>query len=314
MNELTFNEPEIVSPVAINEQITRAEIDMQIATARQYPRQIGQCVDTMISMATLNHEIAQSSYYSIPRGGKTIDGPSVRLAETVAMNWQHIRAASRILEIGTDYLIAEGACHDLQNNNLVSVQVRRRITNRDGQRFNDDMINVTAQAASAIAFRNAVFKVVPRNIWEPVYRAARQMAIGDQSTLEERRDKAFDYFETLGVEQSRVLALVNRTGIEEITLKDLGVLIGVATGIRNGELTAKDAFPESTSDASNAIQSAPKQEIQKPVDVEESPIGTVADMAERLKAKAAENEEKKPVAKRGRGRPKKIVEESSDEE
>ena len=299
--------PEVLPVAGVNEQMTRAEIDVQIATARQYPRVVGQCSDEMKSMSTLSREVAESCFFVLPRGNKKIDGPSVRLAEIVAMSWGHIRAGSRILEVGDKFIIAEGYCHDLQNNNLNAVQVRRRITDRDGNRYNEDMINVTCQAAAAIAYRNAVFKVVPRTIWQGAYDAARTLAIGDASTLNERRDAMVKHFGSLDIDEKRVLAAVDRGSVEEITLNDLSTLIGIATGIKNGEINAADAFPEPQADASKALANAPKKELEKPDaggdEKEKTPAKSKAKPAAKDQGKDAELplDEKQPPADSGQG-------------
>lgn len=317
-NELT--DPQIVSPVGINEQQTRAEVDIAISTARNFPRNIGEAADQMTSMATLTQDVAEGCFYVLPRGGKDLAGPSVRLAEIIATSWQHMRAATRIVDEGPTFVVVEGAAHDLQTNNMVSVQVRRRIQYKDGTRYNDDMINVTIMAAAAIAYRNAVLKCVPRTIWEGAYNAARQMAVGDIKTLEERRTKAMKYFtETLNIPEERVLARLGKGSVEEITLNSLGTLIGITSGIRNGEVSAEDAFADDQMpDAPARPPVAAKQKLQAPAapaqaeeapppdagpseaEAEEKaeaegPTDDVKDMAQRLREKAAKNTGELPL-------------------
>lgn len=54
------------------EQITRGEIDMQIATAKKYPRSISKFKAKALEMATLDEETAESCFYNLPREGKEI--------------------------------------------------------------------------------------------------------------------------------------------------------------------------------------------------------------------------------------------------
>ena len=128
-----------------------------------------------MDMATLDDETAASCFYCLPRGGKKIMGPSARLAEIVASAWGNMRAQSKVVEVNDKEVVAEGACWDLEKNVLISVQVRRRITDSKGIRFNDDMIVVTGNAASSIALRNAVFKVVPAAMTKSIYEAVKQI-------------------------------------------------------------------------------------------------------------------------------------------
>ena len=60
--------------------LNRSEIDIQIQTAKRFPRSISQFKKTALAMATIDEETAGSMFYKVPRSGKTIEGPSVRLA------------------------------------------------------------------------------------------------------------------------------------------------------------------------------------------------------------------------------------------
>jgi hypothetical protein len=146
---------------AVLGQIHRAEIDAQVATARRYPRSVKRFLEEAKAIATLEPEIAATCFYSLPRSGKYITGPSVRLAEIVASCWTNLRTSSRIIEDTGTVVKAEAVCLDLERNNGVCITVSRRVTGKDGRRYNDDMVNVTSNAAVSIASRNAIFKVVP---------------------------------------------------------------------------------------------------------------------------------------------------------
>ncbi len=50
---------------------TRGEIDIQIRTARAYPRSIKQFLNLALEMATLDVETAERCFYALPRGGKS---------------------------------------------------------------------------------------------------------------------------------------------------------------------------------------------------------------------------------------------------
>jgi hypothetical protein len=70
---------------------------------------------------------------------------------------------------------AQGVCHDLQSNTFIAYEVRRRITGKGDRKYSDDMIGVTGNAASSIALRNAILKIIPKVFWDGIYQAARQV-------------------------------------------------------------------------------------------------------------------------------------------
>lgn len=67
-------------------QLSRAEVDQKIATARAYPRQVTKAIQNIMTLATLDEETAEECSYALPRGKKPIVGPSARFAEIVYQN------------------------------------------------------------------------------------------------------------------------------------------------------------------------------------------------------------------------------------
>ena len=222
--------------------ISRAEIDQQIATARAFPRSIKRFVTECMDMATLNEQVAADCIYALPRDGKTVEGPSARLAEIVASAWGNCRAGSRIVAEDAEFVTAQGVFQDLERNVSITYEVRRRITDRSGRRYKPDMIAVTGNAACSIALRNAVFKGVPKAFWSGIYDAARQAAVGDAKTIANKRADALAYLQKMGVTADQVVAVLNVGGIEDIGTDQLATLRGLITAIKDGDTTVDQAF------------------------------------------------------------------------
>lgn len=279
---------EFASPHAI-ELMERAQIDIQIATARKYPRQLAQIKANMISMATLDEETAEQCFFTLKRGEKLISGPSVRLAEIATACYGHIRAGARIIDNDGRTVTAQGVCHDLQNNVVIAMETKRRITDKNGKTYNDDMQIMTGNAAAAIAYRNAVFKVIPAALIKPAYEAARKVAIGNAQTLKQRRANAVDKFKALGVELATLLAYLGKTHIDEIGLPELEVLIGVFNGIKDGESSVDETFAEAETRAKGTIE---RQKVQQIADYIARTENVSMDEALRLAEERWENPEK----------------------
>src|SRR6185503_20995123 len=77
--------------------VDKASIDMQIATAKQYPRVVSDCIKEALTLATMDEDTAGSMFYALPRGGKKIEGPSARLAEIMAYSWGNLRVDADIV-------------------------------------------------------------------------------------------------------------------------------------------------------------------------------------------------------------------------
>lgn len=277
--------------VVAQRAIEVAEIESQIATAKRYPRDIKVFKDKLMSMATLDQETAEGCYYALPRGGKAIDGPSIRLAEIALACYGNCVAEAHVTHEDDFFIYAVGSCRDLENNVSVRVEVRRRITKADGyicescsnwhkflprnskcmkcgegvffkkgDRYNDDMIAVTANAACAIALRNAVFKVVPGAFIKPVFDKVKETAVGKAMSLANRRAQVIGLLTKFGVTEDRVLAVISRRSVDEVTFDDVAKLIGLGTAIKDGETTVEEAFPPDFKQAQKTAAETIKQE------------------------------------------------------
>ncbi len=252
-----------------------AEIESQIATAKRYPRDIQIFKDKLMAMANLDQETAEGCYYALPRGNKAIDGPSIRLAEIAVSCYGNCCAEAHVTHEDELFIYAIGSCRDLENNVAVRVEVRRRITKADsftcescgqwhkylpnqkkckecgkpdvvfkeGERFNNDMVAVTANAACAIALRNAIFKVVPGAFIKPVFDKVKQTAVGDAKSLTNRRAEVIARVTKFGVDKERILNVLKRKSVDEVTFNDVAILIGLGTAIKDGDTTVEEAFP-----------------------------------------------------------------------
>lgn len=255
---------EIITQVAaptVLEALSRTEIDRQIATARAYPRDAKRFVGRAKDLATATLDVADDCIYALPRAGKTIEGPSARFAEIVAHAWGNCRAGARIIDEGKEWLTAQGFFFDLEANSAISFEVKRRITNRDGVRYNSDMISTTANAACSIAFRNVVLHGVPKSFWSPAYEAARLVVAGDSKTLPTRVAQALQYLQKLGASEAMVLETLGVDSVAEITDENLITLKGTAVAIRDGETSIDKAFvPASLVEARRKVRHATKDQ------------------------------------------------------
>jgi DNA-directed RNA polymerase subunit RPC12/RpoP len=248
--DIVPKEPD-VEVVSAMPMLARAEIETQIATAKQYPRDIAVFKSKLMAMANLDQETAEGCYYALPRGGKAIDGPSIRLAEIALACYQNCIAEADVVGEDAKFVYAMGQSRDLENNTAVRIKVRRRITDKDGRRYNDDMVAVTANAACAIALRNAIFKIVPAAYLKPVFEKVKETAVGKAESLASRRAEVMKRIVKFGVTKERVLRTLGRKSIEEVTFDDVAVLIGLGTAIKDGDTTVDEAFPESYDEASD---------------------------------------------------------------
>jgi len=239
LNELTVEQ----STIPINKE--EGAINAQVATAHAYPRDIKRSLNNAIATATMDEETAQTCNYSLPRGGKTISGPSVHLAKIIAQTWGNMRVEASISSIDSGTITSQAVAFDLENNLAIKIEVKRSIMTKKG-RMNDDMITVTGNAANAIAMRNAILSVVPKSIVDKVYNAAKALITGDisdEAKMIKRRDDVFSMFsDKLSVTEQELLTLMGKPKKDNIDKDDLVTLIGVAQAIKDGDTTVEQTF------------------------------------------------------------------------
>jgi hypothetical protein len=269
MNNIEKDQPEseslqVVTPSEL-EALERAQVDIQIATAHKYRRPALSAIKKeIISFATLDEETAEGCFYSFNRGGKDIRGPSIRLAEMAMTCYGNLNAGAREIANDGKNITVQAVCHDLERNVRICIEVKRKITDKNGKTFSEDMQTVTGNAARSIALRNAIFKVVPMALIRPAYNEARKTAVGDASTLADRRNRAMDTFAKMGASKERVLASIGKPSVEDIDLAALEALQGVRTAIQDGDTTVDEAFPAPIASKPLFAKTAPKPEEDKP--------------------------------------------------
>jgi len=235
--------------------VIKATIDSQIATARAFPRRVKHAVNEVKTFATLTLDVAKSCVYALPRGGKSIEGPSARLAEILASCWGNLSVQGRVIEETDRYIVVTGECIDLERNNRRQVEVRRNIVDKYGKKYNADMVAMTANAAISIATRNAIFQVIPRALWEDSYQEVRKVIKGQLKPIEVERTDWLERWGKLGISQDDVLAALGVDYKEDITLDHVILMEGWKNAIDNNETSLHAVFPvTATSEVSQKVQ------------------------------------------------------------
>lgn len=247
-----MQEDAIAIPVTVSEleAIEKSNIDMQVATAKRYPRNVALAISNAEAMATMDLDTAKSCGYALQRQGKTITGPTVHLAKIIASNWGNLRSEARVVGITCKQVISRGICWDLETNNAAAFETRRRITDKNGKTYSDDMVTVTGNAASAIAYRNAVFSVIPRPIVDRIYKKAMQMVADSANSknngnIEETAKQWLSFFEAqYKIKPDELLQLLKLSSAKDFTTDTIVTLNGLHQAIVDGDTTVNELMAE----------------------------------------------------------------------
>lgn len=245
--EIEHVETAVVEAGAL-EAMERATVDIQIATAKKWPRNPTLFKKRAMDMVTFDEETAKSCIYSRPVGKKGnkveyAQGESIRMAEIVAACWGNLRVQAIITEMTRRSVKATGIAHDLENNYAVKADVVESTVTRDGRPYSERMRLVVAKAAQSKAIRDAIFRIVPKSMCKFLSTAAKEIALGESMTLEQRKSNLMEWMKGANVEPGRVFMALGVEGIEEIGNDHLITLAGVRTALKDRDITLDEAFP-----------------------------------------------------------------------
>jgi hypothetical protein len=208
---------------------------------------------------------------------------SVHLARILAQQYGNLRIKQSIKQVTNTTIVAEALVFDLETNYAVSVEARRSIISKTGQRFSDSLIETNAMATLAIAERNAILKIIPKGIIDRCYNTAFNFANGDlndEQKLLQARKKAFDFFaEKYAATEEEVLKALGLRAIGQVGKEQIADLRGFMQALKDGELTADELFGKKTAhESSNPLadkvakkKEATKAPVEPSAPVQESP-------------------------------------------
>jgi hypothetical protein len=226
-------------------QMHESELNTRLMMAERRPRVIMRCMERMHEMATMTEEAAESMSYDVPRDGKIISGASIRFAEIAQLAWTNGHSDAYVVEINKEemYVAVKGVYLDLETNVSFEEPVRRSLRNKEGKLYSPDMINTTANAACAIAKREAILAGVPRAAWTPAWKAARRKAAGSKEELPRKRQEMLKHFMEHGIGPDRVLLAVGLRTEAQITADHIAQLRGMWVSLDSGEAMLEELFP-----------------------------------------------------------------------
>jgi len=230
-------------------QYDRIQIETEVATAKQYPRDVKKCVQTMIALATSSLEVAESMRYELPPRKKTdkatgkitygdpITGPSIRAMELIGPRWKNVRFGTRIISVdrADRRVVVEGGAWDMEDNVPVTEQVSRRIT-----MGGDDGVNMAIGQATSIAIRNVLKRIIGPFVNEVLDATDRYIA--QNTKLDDAKDKMFKYFAGVGIDHDALLAFLDLKSDDQIATAHVARLRGLGNAIKEGFVTVESVL------------------------------------------------------------------------
>ncbi len=283
--------------VAIESERAIAEAQGRLVVAKRFPR------DKAKAWAAIMDEckrpgLAEDAIYSFPRGGQTVEGPSIRLAEVLARCWGNIDFGLRELSRRGAESEMEAYAWDLETNTR-SVQqftVRHiRDTKGGGKALTDerDIYEIGANQG-ARRMRARILAVIPGDVVDDaVAQCRRTMEGGGGQPLSDRVKAMLSTFGDIGITPRRIEARLGHS-LDAITAAELVDLKGMYKAIRDNVAKAEDFFPTPGAVSEDKPKSATEslKDLAKAQDKEKqyTPTPDLAEALDRMTLAQSEKE------------------------
>lgn len=262
MNELeVLKDKEIEIPhntaVQIESSRVAQEIQAAIISAKKFPRDIVRSHKAIMESCK-RKSLAEQAMYAYPRGGQTVTGPSIRMAEVLAQNWGNISCGITELEQTQKESVMMAYCVDLETNyrKTVVFNVKNERHSKKGiTRLTDprDIYENNFNLGSR-RLRACILAVIPGDIVEEAMGVCEKTLSGDNSEpIADKLRRMCKAFEAIGVSQEM---LEKRLGHKlDATLATEAVSLGkIYKSLQDGMSKASDWFDSKEPDTAKESQ------------------------------------------------------------
>ncbi len=230
--------------VAIEESRAVAEAMGKLYVAKNFPRDEAKAYEK-IMLSCSRKALADSAEYSYPRGGATVKGASIRLAEELARAWGNIDYGLRELSQKEGESEMEAYCWDLETNTISSQKftVKHERTASGVTKKLIDQRDVYENNANlgARRLRARILAILPPDLVDDATEACRRTLLGDVSKLSERIDKMVNEFKKYDVTQKQIEQRIGKS-IKNISIPELGDMISIYNSLKDGISKSNDWF------------------------------------------------------------------------
>ena len=231
--------------VEIESQRAVMEVQAALLIAKRFPRNKALAYEKVLATCS-REEFANSATYTYPRGGQTVTGPSIRLAEELARGWGNVEFGIRELAEYEDGTEVEAYCWDVEQN-VRSKQTFRnpheRHTKQGVTKLTDprDVYEVNANMG-ARRLRSRILAIIPPDMVSAALNACRQTLAGNsEKPLSEKVGVIVRKFGALGI---TVTHIETRFGHElgKMLPEEYVDLVGIYNSLKDDQSKPSDWF------------------------------------------------------------------------
>ena len=239
--------------VSVSESRAMHEVQAAFVIAKKFPRNESQAF-SKIMKACERPFLADQALYAYPKGGKLVEGISIRLAEVLLASWGNCECGIKEISQNNGVSIAEAYAVDLETNTRVSkiFHVPHHISTKQGiKKLSDprDIYELVANQGSR-RMRACILAVIPGDIADAAKDKCKKTMMNGSEPIADRVRKLVMAFDELGV---KVEHLEKRLGhnLDAIIEQELVILRGIYKSLKDGMANREDFFDLGLSSVAN---------------------------------------------------------------
>ena len=231
--------------VAIEASRAIAEAQGKLVIAKRFPRDEVEAYAKAME-ACQRPAMAAKAFYSFPRGGQTVEGPTIRFAEELARCWGNIDYGIKELSQDDGKSEMQAYAWDLETN----AQSVQNFTNPHQREQGKKMVNLTSQRdiyennanMATRRLRSRILAILPSWFVEDAIEECKKTIAGRNDTpLIDRVKKMVVAFAKIGVTQEQIERRLKKK-IDTMNSDDFVEYTGIYNAIKQGESKIADWF------------------------------------------------------------------------
>lgn len=235
--------------IAIEASRAIAEAQGKLVIAKRFPRNEVEAYAKAMQ-ACQRPSMAAKAFYSFPRGGQTVAGPTIRFAEELARCWGNIDYGIKELSQDDGKSEMQAYAWDLETN----AQSVQNFTNPHQREQGKKMVTLTSQRdiyennanMATRRLRSRILAILPAWFVEDAIEECKKTIAGKNDTpLIDRVKKMVVQFAKIGVTQEQIEKRLKRK-IDTMNADDFTEFIGIYNAIKQGESKIADWFEAQT--------------------------------------------------------------------
>lgn len=241
--------------ISVAQSRAAQEVQASMVIAKKFPRNEEQCIER-IRRSCGRHSLAEVATYAYPRGGTTVTGASIRLAECLAQHWMNIDFGIVELEQRDGESTVMAFAHDLETNSRQTkiFQVRHERRVGKGNDFRIDKLTDPRDLYELVAnqgarrLRSCILGIIPGDVTDiALEQCEKTLASGNKEPLIDRVRKMAAAFGEFGVV---VAMLEKRLGhkLEATIEQELVGLRKIFVSLKDGMSKREDWFDVNASE------------------------------------------------------------------